>query len=164
MQSHLTAKQRREALIAAGRVEQRPLEEWCGEYGFGYCSAASHLRRACVPFKGIRGAKAEKMLALHGKGLDCAAIAKEMGLSGARYVYRRLLDMGASPSHIAQPGNMEIGGKRMSRDVPRILKMVGDLKRGLSTADMQAKYGVCRERVSQVRAYGIAAGLLENQT
>ena len=56
-----------------------------------------------------------------------------------------------------------IGGKRMSKECPRNIKMLGDLKRGFDTGKMMDKYGVCRERVSQVRAYGIEAGLLKRE-
>lgn len=159
-QDHATVRKRREALIATARVEQRPLDEWCVELGFRYGSASAYLRRAGVPFKGTREAKAEKMLSLHEAGLDCHAIAKEMGHATAHYAYRRLLELGAKPAYPNGGHNKTIGGKRMSKETPRVVKMLGDLKRGMETADMLAKYGVSRERISQVRAYGVEAGLL----
>lgn len=153
-------KQRRDALIAAAKVEQRPLPEWCGEYGFKYAHAAATLRASSVPFKGIREAKEERLLSLHEQGLDCHAIAKETGHSSASYVYRRLIDLGAKPAYPHCGHNLTVGGKRMSKECPRVVKMLGDLKRGYTTGKMVDKYGVCRERVGQVRAYGIEAGLL----
>lgn len=158
--SHEQAKQRRDALIAAAKVEQRPLPEWCGEYGFKYAHAAATLRARSVPFKGVKDAKEARLLSLHEKGLDCHAIAKETGLSSAAYVYARLLELGATPERPKPTGNLVVGGKRMNKECPRVVKMIGDLKKGKDTAWMRDKWGVCRERVNQVRAYGIEAGLL----
>jgi hypothetical protein len=123
------------------------------------------LRRAGVAMETPFQQKAKAMVRRCEEGASCEEIAKEFGLSGADYAYVRLKQLGAKPKRPAQKGNIfQIGTRKLARDVPRVVKMLGDLKRGMDSAGMQAKYGVCRERVSQVRAYGVEVGLLEKQT
>jgi hypothetical protein len=161
-QKHTHAKQRHDALIAAAKVETRPLADWCGELGYTYEYAHAILLRYSVPFKGRREAKQEKMLELCAKGLDCMQIANELGMASAWHVHKRLTYLGAKPMKlVGQHRVYEIGNRHLSRDVPRPIKMIGDLKRGMKTRDMQEKYGVSRERISQVRAFGVQEGLLE---
>lgn len=141
----------------------------CEEIAARFCVKEEYVR-ACLRMAGLAPEspfqrKTKAMVKRCEEGDSCEEIAKEFGLSGADYAYVRLKQLGAKPKKPAPKGNIyQIGSRKLARDMPRVVKMMGDLKRGLTTADMQAKYGVCRERVSQVRAFGVEAGLLENQT
>jgi hypothetical protein len=162
--THEDSRLRRNSMIAFAKEAEKPhaLSELAKRFGFSTDTARSCLMREKAPFVSPRDEKKDKMLALYKQGLDCASISKEMGLSSAIYAYKRLQDMGENPVRPRGEGAyFQLGTRKLSRDVPRLIKMLGDLKRGVDTATMQAKYGICRERVSQVRAYGVATGLLD---
>jgi hypothetical protein len=159
---HSSAHKRRLSLIALAKQEVRLISELASEVGMRVPYAESILRRHNVPYISISKAKKQQMVSLHREGHDCVSIAKEMGLKSAEHVYRRLLQLGEKPKGPRFPYQpKQVGHRRLGRDMPRIVKMLGDMKDGKDNAFIQEKYGICRERAGQVRAYGIAAKLLE---
>ncbi len=152
---------KKDYIVAAVKMGS-PLDAVATKYGVSRQHVEGICRRHKVPYVSISEGKKQRMVSLHREGHDCVSIAKEMGLKSAEHVYRRLLQLGEKPKGPRFPYQpKQIGHRRLGRDMPRIVKMLGDMKDGKDNAFIQEKYGICRERAGQVRAYGIAAKLLE---